>query len=210
MANKDALSGNLADRIREDILSEQIKPGAKLTEEELTASFGVSRTPVRDAIRRLAFESLVEVIPNRGAFVIGFSRGDVSDLYDLRRNAEEQAVSWAVQRFYKEELDKLEETYEQMEFYTKRSDLKKLRELNEAFHATIYEAAHNRILSRNLRTYNVYLTKSTHTKRFRREHIEDIFSEHEAIFEAFVNRAPDEAAEAMHTHIEKAKARALR
>ncbi|MDR0817066.1 MAG: GntR family transcriptional regulator [Clostridiales Family XIII bacterium] len=210
MAHDDALSGELIDKLRIAILGEQLRPGAKLTEAELTESFGVSRTPVRDALRRLAGESLIELIPNRGAFVIGFSRGDVSDLYDLRRNAEAQAVSWAVERFYKEELDKLEEVYEQLSFYTKRGDLKKLRELGEIFHSAISEAAHNRILTRNLLIYRTYLTNSAHTKRIRREHIEDIFSEHAAIFEAFVNRAPGEAASAMRTHIENAKTRTLR
>ncbi|MDR0817688.1 MAG: GntR family transcriptional regulator [Clostridiales Family XIII bacterium] len=210
MANTEALSEELTSRLRIEILSEHLKPGAKLTEEELSKNFGVSRTPVRDAIRRLAGESLVELIPNRGAYVIGFSRGDVSDLYDLRCNAETRAASWAVQRFYEEELEKLEETYESMGFYAKRGDLKKLRELNETFHTVICEAAHNRILTRSLLTYRIYLTNSTHTKRSRREHIEAILSEHAAIFEAFVNRAPEEVAEAMFTHITSAKTRALR
>jgi DNA-binding GntR family transcriptional regulator len=210
MANRDALSGELVDTLREEILGEQRKPGAKLTEEEIAADFGMSRTPVRDAIRQLAQENLVELIPNRGAFVIGFSRGDVSDLFDLRRDAEVLAIRWAVDRFYKEELDRFEEIYEELRFYTERADLKKLREIDTNFHNVIYEACHSRILTRTLFSYRLYLNLSAHTKNDRREHMADVYQEHSAIFEAFVNRSPDEAAEAMRTHMENAKTRALR
>jgi DNA-binding GntR family transcriptional regulator len=169
----------------------------------------VSRTPIREALRNLAAEGLVEWIPNRGVYVIGFSGGDVSDLFHLRRSCEAQATRWAVERIYRDELDALEESYDFMVFYTKRGDTHKLRELNANFHRIIHEASHNRMLMSTLAAYRDYWKYSARITPYRRDHLPDIFEEHSAIFEAFINRDPEVGGEAMDTHIRRAWERAM-
>ncbi|MDR2487391.1 MAG: GntR family transcriptional regulator [Clostridiales Family XIII bacterium] len=208
--DKNGLSSELVDSLRIEILSEGIRPGSKLVEQEVCERFGVSRTPVREALKQLAGEDLVELVHSRGAFVIGFSRGDVADLFELRRDAEAQAVRWAVERFYEKEMEALEEAYEMMVLYAGREDLRKVREADGRFHEAIYEACHSRMLARRLRSYRVYLLNSAHVKRGRKEFLPDMIGEIASVFEAFVNRAPEEAAEAMRRHVERAQARALR
>jgi DNA-binding GntR family transcriptional regulator len=209
MAVEQTLPTTLTAKIREDILKEKLSPGLKLTEKNLGNEYGVSRTPVREALRNLTAEGLVEWVPNRGVYVIGFSGGDVSDLFQLRKIHEVQAVRWAVERIYKEELDELEEIYEYMEFYTKREDTRKMQTLNTNFHRVIREASHNRILIDALSSYKDYWQHSAQIGSYKREHLPVIFEEHAAIFETFINRDPQAGGEMMELHITRAAERAV-
>ena len=120
------LSSVLFSRIQKDILTGDIRPGEKLTEQRICDRYKVSRTPVREALRQLEKESLIENIPNRGAFVIGFTNQDIIDMFELRSTYEVQAVRWAVERITDDEMEALEETFEFMEFYTMKKDIEKM------------------------------------------------------------------------------------
>ena len=104
------LSSSLFLDIQKDILSGVIPPKSKLTEQSLCAKYNVSRTPVREAFRQLESDGLIENIPNRGAFVIGLTKRDISDLFDLRCLFEVQAIEWAIQRITDEDVESLRET----------------------------------------------------------------------------------------------------
>ncbi|MDR2156460.1 MAG: GntR family transcriptional regulator [Clostridiales Family XIII bacterium] len=210
MIGEQTLPTALTAKIREDILKENLPPGAKLIEKKLGEQYGVSRTPIREALRNLTAEGLVEWAPNRGVYVIGLSGGDVSDLFQLRKIHEVQATEWAVERIYKEELDALEESYEYMAFYTKREDTQKMRELNANFHRIIREASHNRLLADILSVYRDYWKHSALIVPYRREHLTAIFAEHTAVFEAFIDRDPRAGGAAMEQHIARSAKRALR
>ena len=90
--NARLLSSDLVGKLRIEILTERIIPGEKLTEQTICGQFGVSRTPVREALKNLEAEGLVEIIPNRGAFVVGLSKDDIRDIYIIRMQNEMQAV----------------------------------------------------------------------------------------------------------------------
>ena len=90
--NGQPLSAGLYQEIQKDILSGEIESGSKLTEAAVCKRYGVSRTPVREAFRQLEADGLIENIPNRGAFVTGLTKRDISDLFDLRTLFEMQAV----------------------------------------------------------------------------------------------------------------------
>ena len=92
------ISESLYMQLRKDILTEEIGTGLKLTEQELCNVYRVSRTPIREALRQLEIEGLVEIIPNRGAFAVGLSARDLADIYMLRREHEVLAVGWAIER----------------------------------------------------------------------------------------------------------------
>jgi len=203
------LPTELTAKLRKDILTEKITPGSRLTELSVCEKYRVSRTPVREAFRALESERLIELVPNRGAFVTGFSKPDVADLFRLRALLEVQATRWAVERAYQEELEGLEQTLEFMEFYTRRGDKQRIRDLNQTFHRNIRDASHNRQLVNDLSLYHMYLTESAHTKPIGVSHLNEIMEEHTAIFEAFVCRDSDMGGEAMRIHIENAAQRAL-
>ena len=104
-----ALSTDLFSNLRKDILQGKFRQGDKLTEQQICDDYGVSRTPVREAFKQLELEGFIETVPNRGAFVVGFSAQDIEDMYELRKAYEVLAVKWAIERISKDEFEKLEE-----------------------------------------------------------------------------------------------------
>jgi Transcriptional regulators len=201
------LSGNLYTELQEDILSGKLAPGAKLTEQKICDEYKVSRTPVREALRQLEVDGLIENIPNRGAFVIGFSSQDIADLYIMRNIYEVQAVKWAIERITEEEMEELEETFEFMEFYTMKNDIAKMLSINMAFHQIIYNATHNRMLKQMLSSYQVYLKYCDPSNVYAKDYLATVLKEHRAIFEAFQARDVESGARAMAEHMENSRAR---
>ena len=146
--------------LEEAILSGEYKRGDSLTEMSLCRKLGVSRTPVRSALHKLFEEGLIEILPNRGAVVIGMNDDDLADIYKIRIKLEGLASAMAAQRMNDEEKAKLAETVELSEFYLGKGDVEKLKELDTNFHIIIYKASGNRMLSkilselhRNIRSY---------------------------------------------------------
>jgi DNA-binding GntR family transcriptional regulator len=208
--NRGKITGQLADIMREEILKETLRPGSKLTEQQLSKRFDVSRTPIREAIGRLESEGLVETIPNRGAFVLGLSATDVADLFEIRKHYEVIAVRKAAGRATKKDLEKFDESMEFMRHYTERDDLRKMKRINTDFHATIYRTAGSRLLHVSISRVSTYLNLSAHTKGYRREHLAEILAEHERIYRAVKARDAAGAAAAMEEHMDNMARRAMK
>lgn len=205
--NNAPLSNNLLGKLQKDILTGKLKPGEKLTEQNLCRIYGVSRTPVREALRQLETDGLVENILNRGAFVIGMTEQDYEDMFELRKAYEIQAVKWAIERINEEEMDKLEETFEFMEFYTLRNDIEKMLIINTGFHKAIYEASHNRMLRKMLSSYQSFLKYKGMDSVYDDNYLATVLEEHRAIFKAFKDKDVKAGALAMERHINRAKER---
>ena len=203
------LPPELAARLRKEILNERIPPESRLTEDYVSRKYGMSRTPVREAFRILESEHLIELIPNRGAFVVGFSAKSAADLFSLRALFEMQAVSWAVERADEDEFDAIEQALEFLEFHTRRGDARRIKELGTNFHREIRNAAHNVQLSESLERCRIYLGESVHVSRIAAAELKNIQREHEEIFEAFRLKDPEYGAEAMRVHVENAAKRSL-
>ena len=137
-------------QLEEEILSGELERGASLGEIALAKRLGVSRTPVRGALHRLAEEGLVEILPNRGATVVGINAEDLIDIYKIRERLEGLASSLAATRITKEELEKLSEAVELAEFYISKNDTEHIKELDTVFHSIIYRASGSRFLARTL------------------------------------------------------------
>ncbi|MDD2215515.1 MAG: GntR family transcriptional regulator [Eubacteriales bacterium] len=202
------LSGNLFSQLRKDILRGKLKAGEKLSEQQVCDAYGVSRTPVRETFRQLEQEGLIETIPNRGAFVVGLSSRDVQDLYEMRKAFEVIGVRWAIQRITKEELEKLKEAYEFMEFYTLKEDTEKMLNINMSFHELIYQAAHNRMLAHTLYVYQLYIKETKANSVYLDGKLEEVLNEHKKILDAFVRKDIEAGEEAITLHLENAKKRA--
>lgn len=205
--NNAPLYNSLLGKLQKDILTGKLKPGEKLTEQNLCKTYGVSRTPVREALRQLETDGLVENILNRGAFVIGMSDQDYEDMFELRKAYETQAVKWAIERITDEEMDKLEETFEFMEFYTLRDDIEKMLTINTGFHQVIYEASHNRMLQKMLSSYQNFLKYKGMDSVYDENYLTTVLEEHRAIFKAFKDKDVNAGALAMEVHINRAKER---
>ena len=205
--NNAPLSNSLLGKLQKDILTGKLKPGDKLTEQELCIAYGVSRTPVREALRQLEADGLVENILNRGAFVVGMSEQDYEDMFELRKAYEVQAVKWAIERITEEEMDRLEETFEFMEFYTLRNDIDKMLTINSGFHQVIYEASHNRMLKKLLSSYQNYLKYKGIESAYDDDYLTTVLEEHRAIFKAFKDKDVKAGTLAMEMHIDRARER---
>ena len=207
--NGQPLSAGLYQEIQKDILSGELESGSKLTEAAVCKRYGVSRTPVREAFRQLEADGLIENIPNRGAFVTGLTKRDISDLFDMRTLFEMQAVEWAIKRMDDEDIDVLRETVEFMEFYTLKNDVEKVLSFNSRFHNTIYSGTKDRMIQRTLSTYQTYIKHSAPAKSFSEDYLKTILEEHKAIFAAFESRNVAAGRKAMEYHMEQSKLRRI-
>ena len=201
------LSNNLFSMLQRDILMGKLKEGEKLTEQRLCEEYSVSRTPVREALRQLEINGLVENIPNRGSFVVGMSEQDIKDIFDLRMVNEVQAVRWAIRRITEEEMTALEETFEFMEFYTMKNDIKKMTNINKGFHQIISTACHNRMLEHMISSYQEYTRYVGEERKKSDDYLQILLEEHRKIFRAFTEKDEDAGAQAMKEHIENSKRR---
>lgn len=138
--------------VTEMIASGELAPGARLREQTLAETIGVSRTPVREALGRLSAEGVVELTPNRGAQVVSFSAEDVNAMFDVRSRLEPQAVALAVPRLSPEDLDQiLEWSKEMRKLAASGRDLERLNALNSSFHGIFFDRCGNRLLAGALR-----------------------------------------------------------
>ncbi|MCI7108177.1 MAG: GntR family transcriptional regulator [Lachnospiraceae bacterium] len=187
--------------LREAILKGDLKPGERLMELQLADKLGVSRTPIREAIRMLEQEGLAVTMPRKGAEVAKMTLKDMEDALEIREALDELAVRIACEKITEEQLKHLIDVKEQFETSTRTGDVKKIAEADVSFHDAIYEATDNPklvALLNNLRE-QIY--------RYRVEYIKDpknypvLIAEHQAIVEGLKNRDKHAATLAMEEHV---------
>ena len=152
-----SLSGRVFHTIRENILSGKYKCDEELKEKTLGDELGVSRTPVREALRQLELEGLVRIIPNRGAFVEGITKEDVKDIYEIRARLEGLCAKWAADRITKDQIAELEENIFLVEFHAKKENYAQILELDNKFHEVLYEASGSKMLKHELSAFHHYV-----------------------------------------------------
>lgn len=214
-----ALVDKLASQLHARVLSGELPSGTRLRQEALAEEFGVSRTPVREALRKLQAGGLVELQPNRGAVVRGLSAREIRDAYEVRAALEALAAQLAAERISREQLERLNRV--QGEFRTaldralaKRRggrevgvrELRRWAKANDDFHQTIHEASGNEVLAsalaqlaRNFPRDLSRLVVSESTAM-----LEANVREHEAILEALSRRDAEAAYKLMQRHVARA------
>lgn len=207
-AKLNTLPQDLFIRLRSDILQGKFAAGAKLSEQRICDEYMVSRTPVREAFQKLELEGIIEIIPNRGAFVASQSKQDIEDVYEIMKALESVAVKLAIERITDEEIAALKEKYELMEFYSMKGDLEKLKSMNEDFHNLIYGSTKNAMIIQTLSSCQTRVRNNQFRKEHGREFLEEELAEHEAIFMAIVAKDKETAAAAAVRHIRNGKRRA--
>ncbi len=164
-----ALHAQVAHRLRQMLVENRIAPGAKLNERELSEVLKVSRTPLREAIKMLAAEGLVELLPNRGAIAVELLEADVLNTFEVMAGLEAQSGELATQRITHAELTEIKALhFEMLAAYTRR-DLPTYYRLNSAIHSAINAAAKNGVLTATYRQVNARLQ----ALRFRSNQDED-------------------------------------
>ena len=155
-----SLRGKVFQKIREEILSGVYQDGEELREVTLGEKLGVSRTPVREALRQLELEGLVTIVPNKGAYVTSISRKDVEDIYKNRSLLEGLCARCATKNNTEQQILDMEETLLLSEFHLKRNGKVKtiqVSELDSKFHKVLYEASNSRILEHLLTDFHKYV-----------------------------------------------------
>ena len=205
--NENTLTNEIADIVRERILKGEYEIGEKIKESSIAQELNVSRTPIREAFRMLEEEGLLDYLPNRGCYAKGFTKRDVSDIYTVREALEEIAMTWACERITDEEIERLEEQCELMDFYTQKRDMDKILYMNSTFHDIIYNSAGSRFLAQVLRSYKGYLDKTRKSVFYEESFLDRIQEEHRAIFEAVKARDTERALEAIRAHLSASRER---
>jgi len=203
-ASDASLRNKVFKYIKSQIISGAYGPGETLLESKLADELGVSRTPIREAIRLLEMEGLVETTTKKGASVLGISQQDVEDIYAIRQLVEGLAARWAAERLSAADLKELQKTYELMEFYAQKHEVEEIAELDNKFHQMIYEAAGSKILYLTLRNLHQYVQIARLKSLSMQNRLALTLSEHRAILEAFEAKDADAAEKAMTEHVRQA------
>lgn len=191
--------------LRQAILKGELKPGERLMEIQLAQRLGVSRTPVREAIRKLELEGLVLMIPRKGAEVAEITVKDLEDVLEVRTALEELAVKDACENITEEQLEKLEQANEAFRKALEGDDLIACGKADMEFHEIIYDATNNRRLIQILNNLREQMY------RYRMEYLKDrdmypvLLEEHKAIREALDCHDREKAGAAIRVHIENQK-----
>ncbi len=188
--------------LRKGILTGELKPGERLMEIHLAKRLGVSRTPIREAIRKLELEGLVTMIPRRGAEVANITEKNLQDVLEVRQALESLAIELACERITEEKKQELEKRLCQVETAVHTGDTGAIASADVAFHDAIVEA------SGNVRLTQLVSNLGEQMYRYRFEYIKDvskhpqIMQEHRMMFESIMEKDKRKAAQTVKTHID--------
>jgi len=191
--------------MREAIIKGQLKPAERLMEVQLAEEMGVSRTPVREAIRKLELEGFVVMVPRKGAYVAGISTRDITEVFEIRAALESVASGLAAERITEEELEELERLLVKVAECAKKGDVDKVIKYDTDFHDCLYKA------SRNNRLVQIISNLREQIQRFRKTslaspgRLKDTLKEHQRIVEAISERNVQLAHDLALEHIESAE-----
>ena len=192
---------SLADKayheIRGLIVSLELAPGALIDERELIGRLEIGRTPVREALRRLAHERLVEVYPRRGMFVTGVDVRELARLSEVRELLEPEAARLAAERATDADRDQLAALLAELD-----AGGSELMDLDERIHRAVYRAAHNDLLEATLEQYYVLALRIWSIALDRAHELEEAVEAHRTLLEAIQTGDAERAADAMRAHVQ--------
>ncbi|MBQ3530262.1 MAG: GntR family transcriptional regulator [Oscillospiraceae bacterium] len=199
-----SLADQVFEKLESDIIHGVYARGEVLTELKLVEQLGVSRTPIREALRRLEQERLIEDTP-KGSVVLGITPDDLLDIMNIREQIECLAAYYACINMTPEGLKEMEEIVDLQDFYFSKWDTDRLRQADDRFHDIICQLSQRNVIRDTL----VPLHRKT--RRYRKTAIQNkdravlSLQEHRAIFNAMKEGDPEKAKEVMQAHIAKAK-----
>lgn len=198
---RKALYQQVAERLRKRIYDHELRPGDAIDEKELCSAFGISRTPLREALKVLHTEGLVELIPNRGCFVKLLDLEELHELFPVMAVLEGLCAREAVERCSADDLARLEGLHACLEAHAANRDIDRYYEANFEFHQALQELSRNRWLQRVASDLRKILRLARHTQLTARGRLEQSLQEHRKIMDAFRRRDPEAVEQTMKEHL---------
>ncbi|MDE5747007.1 MAG: GntR family transcriptional regulator [Acetatifactor sp.] len=201
VTDKYSLRGRVFHKLRDDILSGKYEENEELKEVAIGEELGVSRTPVREAFRQLELEGLIQIIPNKGAYVTGITEKDVKDIYMIRSLLEGLCARWATEHITQEQLAEMEENVYLSQFHAQKGHLEQLAELDNRFHDIMYEACNSKILEHQLKDFHQYVLRVRRKTLASKNRGPKSNEEHEEILQAIKAGDADRAEQLANRHM---------
>lgn len=201
-----ALYEEVAERLRQQIFSRRLEPGSWIDELKLCAEFGISRTPLREALKVLATEGLVTMKVRRGAYVTEMSTADVAQVYHLLALLESDAAATVATRADEAHRERLRRLHARLE--TETGDRDVFFATNEEFHMALLDAAGNRWATQVVTDLRKVMKLNRHHSLFKHGRIEESLAEHRALVDAILARDGEAARRLMHAHFDNGLAAA--
>jgi len=198
---RESVCESLRDAIRKGIL----RPGDRLMEIQLADELGVSRTPVREAIRKLELEGYIITMPRRGTYVANLSIRDVNEVFEIRTSLDALAGELAAERITDEELEALQRLLVKLGHYVEEGDMDKIVETDVKFHDVLYQASRNSRLVGIISNLREQLTRFRTTSMSFPGRLKATLEEHRALVEAIAQGDAASARSAAEYHMEKSE-----
>jgi DNA-binding GntR family transcriptional regulator len=196
-----ALYQEVAERLRQRIFAHELTPGDWIDEQKLAEQYGISRTPLREALKVLAAEGLVDLKPRRGCYVTEISRQDIDDIFPLMAMLEGRCAFIAVQLAKPADIRDLKAIHEKLELAAKESRIDAFFEANQEFHRRIQELTNNRWLLSVIQDLRKVLKLSRLHSLSLEGRLQQSLEEHRVIMAAFEAGDAEKAEKSMHDHL---------
>lgn len=203
--NYQPLREVVCETLREAIRTGVLKPGDRLMEIQLSEELGVSRTPVREAIRKLELEGYVIMMPRRGTYVASLSIRDINEVFEIRTSLDSLASGLAAERITDEELRRLKRLLVLIGEYIEENDMDKIVETDMEFHDLLYQASRNTRLVGIIFNLREQLTRFRSTSMSYPGRLQETLEEHRRIVEAIADGDVKRAQKAAEDHMEKSE-----
>lgn len=204
VTDKYSLRGRVFNKLREDILSGKYQEHEELKEVAIGEELGVSRTPVREAFRQLELEGLIQIVPNKGAYVTGITAKDVKDIYMIRSYLEGMCARLVTEKITEEQLDELEENVYLASYHAAKGHMEQMAELDNRFHHILYEACDSKMLQKLLQDFHEYVMRIRKKTLSTKERGIASNEEHKQIMEAIKERNAEKAEQLANLHMNNA------
>ena len=199
--NYQPLRDLVFEALREAIINGTLKPGERLMEVQLAEEMGVSRTPVREAIRKLELEKLVVMVPRKGAYVADISKTEIAEVFEIRRALEGLAAQLAADRATDDQLETLERYLFRISEAIDKGDLEATIMLDTEFHNELYQAANNERLGEMINNLREHIQRYRSTSLAHPGRMKQALSEHRRIVESIGKRDATLAKKLAEEHI---------
>ncbi|MHB1373851.1 MAG: GntR family transcriptional regulator [Thauera sp.] len=196
-----ALYQEVAERLRQRIFSHELPPGTWVDEQALAEHYGISRTPLREALKVLASEGLVTLKPRRGCYVTEISERDLDEVFSVMSLLEGECARASARKASESDLTRLRAIHAELEKAAAATDIDGFFEANQAFHVALQQIADNRWLLQVIADLRKVIKLSRHHSLFSEGRLEQSLVEHREILQALLARDGERAEERMRTHI---------
>lgn len=201
-----ALYQEVAERLRERIFSHELPPGSWVDEQALADDYGISRTPLREALKVLASEGLVTLKPRRGCYVTEISERDLDEIFNVMALLEGQCAQLSARKATDADLQRLREVHAKLEKAAADDDMNGFFEANQAFHYVLQEIADNRWLLQVIEDLRKVIKLSRQHSLFSEGRLEQSLAEHRDLLAALAARDEERAELLMRGHINSGRA----